>query len=230
MKRTVLVVTATLVFVALTFTALGGISATESTEPTLNATSSAPEAAKLAAVLNETDTALYARLSQLVQLNRVFDDCFDSDTVLVDEASVILLDSAETLENGDRVIKQSYIISFIYDLYGKVIDPLSLPSVYTAGAPAGYFHIIPRGYDEMESEIISLSVGQDGQITAAVKLTVRSHWGEASEAQATFTFVQNTKSAFGYNLLKAEVTAPEAQTPSTQPDLAADLAGPALSY
>lgn len=229
MKRTILIVAATLVFTALTFTALGGISAKENPQPEQANSVCAPEAAQLSAVLNETDTALYARLSQLVDLNRVFDDCFDSDAALVDEASVILLDSAETSENGDRIIRQSCVISFIYDLYGKVIDPLSLPEVYTAGAPAGYFNIIPRGYDEIDSEIISLSVGQDGRITADVKLVICSHWGETTQARASFTFVQNTKSAFGYNLIRAEAVS-DTQPPSVQPSLTADADGETLSY
>ena len=111
MKRTILIIAATIVFAALTFTSLGGVSAKEKAAEAPVAASSMPETAQLSAVLNETDTALYARLSQLIRLNRVFDDCLESDAVLVDEASVILLDSAETLENGDRVIRQSYVIS-----------------------------------------------------------------------------------------------------------------------
>lgn len=229
MKRTILIIAATIVFAALTFTSLGGVSAKEKAAEAPVAASSMPDTAQLSAVLNETDTALYARLSQLIRLNRVFDGCLESDAVLVDEASVILLDSAETLENGDRVIRQSYVISFIYDLYGKVLDPLALPEVYTAGAPSGYFNIIPRGYDTIDSEITSLSVGRDGVITANVRLTLCSPWGEDTELQAAYTFVQNTKSAFGYNLLRAEVT-PTAQLSAAGPNLAADLTGPALSY
>lgn len=153
----------------------------------------------------DENNALNVRLGQLLNLNRAFDDCLTSPVALIDEASVILLEQAETID-GNRVLPMGKVLAFIHDLYGVELDLTDLPAAYTATA-AGYFDIIPRGYDAMASELIETQIQPDGSIKATAKLTLTGHDSGVTTVQTETVFVPNSASAFGYNIVRAAITA-----------------------
>lgn len=170
----------------------------------------------MANVLDNPDNALTLRLTQLLNLNRIFDDCIYDSASLVDEASVVLLQDAETDENMDTIISQASILSFIYDMYGVTVDISSLPAEYTDNVPDGYFYVIPRGYDTFSQTITGLSVGDDGKITVTSKLMMNTHEGDVGTGTVTTVFVANSASAFGYNIVSSAVTSFSYTDDSTQ--------------
>lgn len=151
----------------------------------------------------ETDNAMRLRLAQLLNLNRAFDDCLLSPAALIDEASVILLDQAETID-GNRVLPMGKVLAFLSDLYGVQPELDDLPAAYTATAP-GYFDIIPRGYDAMDSELIEAQPQPDGSIKATAKLTVTAHDGSVCVLDTETVFVPSSTSAFGYIIQSAVI-------------------------
>ena len=148
--------------------------------------------------------AVKARLSQLLKLNRVFDDCMDSDRVLIEEAATVLLDQAVDTPSGDRVINQQSVLTFIKDLYGKEADPVAGKYDFLP-APEGYFAIPARGYDTYTHEIENLRVLENGDVTVLSDMTVETHDGDTFQMRVVTLFRPNAASPFGYNILRADI-------------------------
>ena len=130
--------------------------------------------------------AVKARLSQLLKLNRVFDNCLDDDRALIEEASTVLLDQAVETPAGDLVINQQSVLSFIKDLYGKDVDASA--GLYDfLPAPEGFFAIPGRGYDTYSHEIENLSALDNGNFSVLSNMTVAPD------------------SPFGYNIVRADI-------------------------
>lgn len=148
--------------------------------------------------------AVKARLSQLLKLNRVFDDCVDSDRVLIEEAATVLLDQAVDTPSGERVINQQSVLTFIRDLYGRQADPAAGQYDFLP-APEGYFAIPARGYDTYSHEIENLSVLDNGDVTVLSAMTVETHDGDVFQMRVVTLFRPNSASPFGYNILRADI-------------------------
>lgn len=201
MKKAAAVIISVIVFCAISVSALGGLA--QPPENTLPPAASKDDSA--ATVNLEDNNALRVRLGQLINLNRVYDDCILSDASLIDEASVVLLKNAETTENGDVIIRQAGVLSFIQDLYGRAVDISSLPDAYTKDIPDGYFYVVPRGYDAISQTITDLKIAENGIITVCSDMILTSHEGDEVKAVAETDFILNGESAFGYNIVNARI-------------------------
>lgn len=196
--------TVVLLLVAVSLSVVNGLG---NTPDTLTALPKAVPAAENLAL--EQNNALDARLGQLLRLNRAFDDSLSAPAALIDEASVILADQAEVID-GKNVLPMGLVLSFIHDLYGVTLDLSDLPAAYTATAP-GYFDIMDRECAQMTSELLNTEILPDGHIQAKATLTLNGYMGE-TVVQTETVFVQNSGSAFGYNIVSASILC-EDETP-----------------
>lgn len=196
--------TVVLLLVAVSLSVVNGVGNSPATLTAL------PEAAPASENLAlEQNNALDARIGQLLDLNRAFDDSLDSPAALIDEASVILADQAETID-GKAVLPQGLVLSFIHDLYGVELDLTDLPEAYTATA-TGYFDIMERECARMSSRLVDTEILPDGRIKAEAILTLDGYMGETTVTTET-VFVQNPGSAFGYSIVDADIVGTEGAT------------------
>ena len=189
-----------LLVTVISLSVVSGISA-DSTSPAAPVPTDTDTAKNLAI---ESNNALNVRLGQLINLNRVFDECMESPAALIDESTIVLLDQTEFV-NGNRVIARGRVLSFIYDLYGVRLDLSELPGFYTTTGEE-YFDIVPRGYDIMTSTLTGTEILPDGNIKAYAEMTLTGHDGGYETTVNTETvFVPNPASAFGYNIVSAKI-------------------------
>ncbi|MCI8360703.1 MAG: hypothetical protein HFE86_05120 [Clostridiales bacterium] len=171
-----------------------------------SASSKAVEAAPVQAQKMDSQElgAVKARLSQLLELNRAFDDCIDDDRILIEEVSTVLLDQAVELPSGELVIHQQSVLRFIEDLYGRKADPAAGKYDFLT-VPDGYFAIPARGYDTYSHEIQNLHVLENGDMTVLSSMSVNPHDSDTFQMLVVTLFRPNANSPFGYNILRADI-------------------------
>lgn len=208
MKRSIIVALAIFLLAAMSLCAVGALQGEDVPEVLPTAKNAEVQPLSL-----EADNAMKARLSQLINLNRAYDDALASPTALVDEASLVLLDQAEELD-GKPVIETGKVLTFVNDLYGIQLDLTSLPKFYT-DAQAGYLNIAEREYAQMTSEIESIEFLADGCIKVSALMSISSEYSEDIIAKTQTFFKHNSASPFGYNIIDAVITQYGEEIPDT---------------
>lgn len=208
MKRSIIAVLAIFLLAAVSLCAVGALQGEDAPEVL-----PAAKNAEVQPLSLEADNAMKARLSQLINLNRAYDDALTSPAALVDEASLVLIDQAEELD-GKPVIETGKVLAFVNDLYGVQLDLTSLPQFYT-DASAGYLNIAEREYAQMTSEIESVEFLADGSIKVSALMSISSEYSEDITAKTQTIFRQNPASPFGYNIIDAVITQYGEEIPDT---------------
>ncbi len=146
--------------------------------------------------------ALQVRFLNMLNHNSNYgEDFYSVDTIINNTVSGML----EMRENEDEdYIKEGYVLSRVYDLYGIELCDLS---GFNSAFPQkqGYIYIIPRGYSAYEHSFVSATENEDGTWTVLTNVKVTLHDGEEYTCTASTMFVPNVKSAFGFNILKSEL-------------------------
>lgn len=147
--------------------------------------------------------AMKVRLTQLLNLNRVYDEFINDDLALIEEAGITLIDQADEID-GIKMIKKAGVLAFIKDLYGKEVDGNT--AVYeNFPAPEGYFAILPRGFSGLSHTITGMSMTDEGKIAVVSVMTVDPHDNDSIDLLVESVFKVSEGSAFGYNLVSADI-------------------------
>lgn len=138
-----------------------------------------------------------ARFTTMLNNNQLFGTDFESNTAMVKGAMVALADRTE----NDR-LSCSLLTTFIANLYGRTVDLATAGFEVTDGTVA----IVPQGYARLSHNILTATAVEGGfEVTS--EMTVTPHDGPAYTQTVCAAFVENSGSAFGYNLVSATVTA-----------------------
>lgn len=167
-------------------------------------TENKPEAkVELLSQKSADDIVLHSRFLNMLNHNYVYDDNFYFDDVLVNNSIIALLDLRDK-ENEDY-IKSAYVSDYIFNMYGKIYNDYSFLNPDFPQLE-GYVYILPRGYTEYEHSIVSVEKNLDGSFTVVTDVTYENHDGFSVTEKATTLFIENTESAFGFNILYSEIT------------------------
>ncbi len=145
-----------------------------------------------------------ARFLNMLNHNFVYNADFENADTIVNNASLALLDLRDS-ENEDY-INETYVKGFVKDMYGIEIADMS---GVNADYPQldGFLYIIPRGYTSYSHTIVSVEQNEDGSYTVVSDVTVGDHDAVAKTQKAVSLFVENTESAFGYNMIYCNIIA-----------------------
>ena len=147
---------------------------------------------------------LAARIENLLNLNRVFDNGFANPREMIEEVEIQLLDLAITDEFGQKYIKQEYVLFFIKHLYGIDVDPKA--GLYDfLPAPDGYFAIPAKGYSLISHKDIEYIVLPNGDIVVDSVMTIDAHDFEPFDVKVKTLLRPNSDSVFGYNIISADI-------------------------
>lgn len=142
----------------------------------------------------ETDSL---RFENMLNHNHLFGDDFSDINTVVDKSIIPLLDKRE-----DDFIKEDIVKCFVDNMYAFDI------SNYTPNTNApirdGYIFIMPRGYDSFSHEIISVTKS-DTLYCVVSEITFNTHDGTQEKATCETVFLENESSAFGYNIISANI-------------------------
>lgn len=145
-----------------------------------------------------------ARFLNMLNHNFVYNADFDNADTIINNASLALLDLRDS-ENED-FIKDTFVKGFVKDMYGIEIADMS---ALNADYPQldGYLYIIPRGYTSYNHTIVSVEQNEDGSYTVISDVTANDHDAAGRTQKAVSLFVENSESAFGYNMIYCNIVA-----------------------
>lgn len=142
-----------------------------------------------------------ARFENMLNHNYLFGEDFSSDQIMIENSILALLD-----KSVDGQIEQGLVLGFIAGMYGRQVDPVAATYDFLP-ADEGMFAILARGYDGYEHTVVSVEEIDGGYLVTS-HVTVYPADGFAYQATAQSVFVENEGSAFGYNLISAEISEP----------------------
>lgn len=139
----------------------------------------------------------YARFENMLNHNKLYGNDFNDINKVVDNSILCLLDKAE-----DEFIKKDLVESFVYNMYD--LDIAEYKANPEAPEKSGCIFIMPKGYDEISHEIISVT--QNGTLYCVVsEMTIKTHEGEELKETCETVLLENEKSAFGYNIISSNI-------------------------
>lgn len=136
-----------------------------------------------------------ARFTTMLNNNQLFGTDFENDTVLVKGAMVALADRVE-----DDALSCDLLLGFITNMYGRTVDLTATGF----NVNNNYVAVIPQGYARLTHKILTVKA-VDGGFEVTSQMTVAPHDGTAYTKTVSSVFVENSGSAFGYNLISAEI-------------------------
>lgn len=142
-----------------------------------------------------------ARFENMLNHNYLYGEDFSSDQIVIENSILALLD-----KSVDGQIEQGLVLGFIAGMYGRQVDPAAATYDFLP-ADEGMFAILARGYDGYEHTVVSVEEVDGGYLVTS-DVTVYPCDGFAYNATAQSVFVVNEGSAFGYNLVSAELSDP----------------------
>lgn len=143
-----------------------------------------------------------ARFLNMLNHNFVYNTDFDDADTIVNNASLALLDLRDSV--NEDYIKDTYVKGFVKDMYGiEIADMTALNADYPQ--LDGYLYVIPRGYTSYNHTIVSVEQNEDGSYTVISDVTVDNHDAATKTQKAVSLFVENSESAFGYNMIYCNI-------------------------
>lgn len=144
------------------------------------------------------------RFLNMLNHNFVYNSDFDNADTIVNNSALALLDLRDA--DYEDYIKDAYVKGFVKDMYGIEIADMS---ALNADFPQmdGYLYIIPRGYTKYNHTIVSVKQNEDGSYTVVSDVTVSDHDAASRTQKAVSLFVENSESAFGYNMIYCNIIA-----------------------
>ncbi|HCH28684.1 MAG TPA: hypothetical protein DEW35_04170 [Ruminococcaceae bacterium] len=106
--------------------------------------------------------------------------------------------------SDEGYVSETKLCSFVYDMYGIEIVDLSALNPQYAYKP-GFVYAIPSFTEYRHTDIIRLSVNEDGTVSAVTDIEVKSLDGDTENLKAKTLFVKNENSKFGYNIVYSEI-------------------------
>ncbi|HHW46666.1 MAG TPA: hypothetical protein GXX17_07185 [Clostridiales bacterium] len=147
---------------------------------------------------------LAARIENLLNLNRVFDNGFENPREIIEEVEIQLLGLAVSDEFGQQYINQEYVLSFIKQLYGIDVEPKA--GLYDfLPAPDGYFAIPAKGYSLISHRDIEYTILPNGDINVNSVMTIDAHDSEPVDVKVKTLLRPNSDSVFGYNIISSDI-------------------------
>jgi hypothetical protein len=145
-----------------------------------------------------------AAIERLINLNRVYGEFINDDNALIEEAEVVLLDRAE--EHGEySVIKKDLVNAFIYNVYGREVDP-SAGKYEMYSPPEGYYAILPRGYSMISHKVTGISRLANGNVEVRSDMFVSFYdESDATELSLITVLKPSDTSIYGYNIISAQI-------------------------
>lgn len=144
-----------------------------------------------------------ARLLNMLNHSFVYDNDFDNTESVVNASMPALLNYAE-----DDFVSMGVVEQYIFDMYGIKAARLSEINV-DYPAKEGYVYIIPRGFSVYRHTLKSVNVSEDGTVTVHTAVEIENHDSEPFDAECVARFVKNDASAYGYNILSADILCDE---------------------
>ncbi len=158
----------------------------------------AVKSAKINTSASTPNKVLAARFENMLNHNYLYGSDFESDRFMIEDSILALLDQSE---NGQ--ISQDLVLGFIAGMYGRQVNPAA--AVYDfLPADEGMFAILPRGYDAYSHTVTSIEE-IDGGYKVISSVVVSPCGGFDYTTTCESLFVLNQGSAFGYNLIAAEL-------------------------
>ncbi len=148
-----------------------------------------------AQTIAETDSL---RFENMLNHNYLFGDDFNDINKVVDKSIIPLLDKRD----GD-FIREDIVKSFVENMYDFDIEGYA-PNT-NAPLRDGYIFIMPMGYENISHKIISVSAN-DLLYCVVSEITFITHDGETETATCETVFLENQNSAFGYNIISANIS------------------------
>ncbi len=145
------------------------------------------------------DGALEARLTHMLNRNYVFDDDFESDQALAENA---IFGLHEKIEDG--YIKADLLEAFIEQMYGKKVD-VQLANYDGYDPKDGYIAVRPQGFTLFEHRITSILEDTDEGLWVTSQVAIYAHDGEPLYLTAVSKFVVANDSNFGYHLVACHI-------------------------
>lgn len=156
-------------------------------------------AASLPAVAEKSaDPVLTARLQNMLDHNRVYNDDYDSTVTMIDNSVTALIDKADE----DGFIDSNIVLGFVYNMYG--IDLSEYTPNPDFPQKDGCIFVVPRGLDTYEQSITNIELDGEYIYTDSV-VTVSTHEGFVYEYNCRSLFKENPASGFGYNLISSTI-------------------------
>lgn len=142
---------------------------------------------------NSKNPVLETRFLNMLNHNFVYNDDFYSDSALIENSLLALLDVAE-----DSYVAEQYVKDYAFNMYGKIYDDFETDK-------EGYVYIAPRGYTIYKHEIVSVTDNKDGSFTVVTDVICDYEDGSVETLKAETLFLEADDSAFGYNILYSDI-------------------------
>ena len=141
--------------------------------------------------------ALNTRFENMLNHSFVYNEDFYDDGELVNNSVLAVLNLAE-----DSFVKEAYLKDYIFNMYGKIYGDFSFLG---ETEKEGYVYIIPRGYSIYTHEIISVTDNKDGSYTVVSDVEISYEDGSFENLNCETVFLENSESAFGYNIMYSDI-------------------------
>ncbi len=139
----------------------------------------------------------WSRIENMLNHNRLYGNDFNDINAVVDNSILSLLEKRE-----EDFIKRDLVEAFVYNMYD--LDIKDYKANPNAPVKNGYIFIMPRGYDKISHEIISVT--QNGTLYCVIsQLSVETHDGVSEKANCETVLLENENSAFGYNIISSNI-------------------------
>lgn len=142
---------------------------------------------------NTADGVLEARFLNMLNHNFVYNDAFYNDSALANDSMLALIDAAP-----DGFVDGAVLGDYIFNMYGKIYNDFAFLGDTEKD---GCVYIIPRGYNIYTHEISSVTDNKDGSYTVLTEVEISYEDGSVETAYCETVFLENTESAFGYNIM-----------------------------
>lgn len=145
-----------------------------------------------------TDPVLAARLQNMLDHNRVYNDDYDSSVTMVDNSVMALIDKVDE----DGFIDSNIVLGFVYNMYGIDLSEYTQNPAFPQ--KDGCIFVVPRGLDTYEQRVTNIELDGEYIYTDSI-VTVSTHEGFIYEYNCHSLFKVNAQSGFGYNLISSTI-------------------------
>ena len=149
-----------------------------------------------ATVAQSEYSAEKARFLNMLNHNFVYNSDFKNADVVTENSVLALLDRRDSQDTD--YISETVVKGFVSDMYGIDIVDISEDELVHKD---GYVYIVPRGFTSYKHVITKIVRNEDGSVTVISNVIMSPHDDDSFVTEAETLFVENEKSAFGYNIV-----------------------------
>ncbi len=145
------------------------------------------------------DKVLETRFLNMLNHNFVYDNAFYDDASLVEDSMLALLDKAD-----GSFLDQFILSDYIFNMYGKKYDGFDFLDE-NSPKKQGYVYIVPKGYNDYNHEIVSVTDNKDGSFTVITNIEILGSDNTVENLKCETLFLKADDSAFGFNMLYSDI-------------------------